>query len=136
MTLVGGQIGRTLVKNVLSVNGGGGTGGVAVISTVESMSCLGECIMDVCEGKAMEDSIRGVCQVWVIIICTNIHSYRIQRRGVEILFVQQIAGGDTLLEFQLQPLVLKKRHDTGSWRGVLVRKEEGKLHRNGGRVLG
>ena len=35
MTLLGGQIGRTLVKNVLSVNGGGGTGGVAVIA--ESM---------------------------------------------------------------------------------------------------
>ena len=58
--------------------------------------------VDVCEGKAMEDSIRGLRQVWVIIICTNIHSYRIQRRGVEIeiSFVQQIPGGDTLLEFQ------------------------------------
>ena len=42
MTLLGGQIGRTLVQNVLSVNGGGGTGGVAVIA--ESMSCLGECM--------------------------------------------------------------------------------------------
>ena len=61
---------------------------------------LGKMHMDVCEGKAMKDSIRGVRQVWVIIICTNIHSYRTQRRGVEISFVQQIAGGDTLLEFQ------------------------------------
>ena len=44
---------------------------------------LGRMHMDVCEGKAMKDSIRGVRQVWVIIIiCTNIHSYRTQRRGV------------------------------------------------------
>ena len=58
--------------------------------------------VDVFEGKAMEDSIRGVLQVQVIIICTNIHSYRRQRRGVEISFVLQIAGGDTLLEFQTE----------------------------------
>ena len=32
--------------------------------------------MDVCKGKAMEGSIRVVDQVWVIVICTNIHSYR------------------------------------------------------------
>ena len=43
-TGIGGQIGRTLVMNVLSVNGGGGTGGVAVITAVESMTCLGECM--------------------------------------------------------------------------------------------
>ena len=61
---------------------------------------LGRMHVDVCEGKAMEDSIRGVHQVWVIVICTNIHSYRIQRRRVEKSFVQQIAGGDGLLEFQ------------------------------------
>ena len=61
---------------------------------------LGRMHVDVCEEKAMEDSIRGVRQVWVIVICTNMHSYRIQIRGVEISFVQQIAGGDTLLEFQ------------------------------------
>ena len=45
MTLVVGQIDRlTLAKNVLSVNRGGGTGGVAVITAVKSMSCLGECM--------------------------------------------------------------------------------------------
>ena len=98
MTLLGGQIGRTLVKNVLSVNGGGGTGDFG--SDHGKHELLGRMHMDVCEGKAMKDSIRGVRQVWVIIICTNIHYYRTQRRGVEISFVQQIAGGDTLLEFQ------------------------------------
>ena len=98
MTLLGGQIGRTLMKNVLSVKGGGGTGGVG--SDHGKHELLGRMHVDVCEGKAMEDSIRCVCQVWVIIICTNMHSYRIQRRHVEIFFVQQIAGGDTLLEFQ------------------------------------
>ena len=44
--------------------GGGHAGGVARSD------------MDVCKGKAMEGSIRVVGQVWVIIICTNIHSYR------------------------------------------------------------
>ena len=98
MTLLGGEIGRTLVKNVLSVNGGGGTGGVC--SDHGKHELFGRMHMDLCEGKPMEDSIRGVRWVWVIVICTNIHSYKIQRRGVEISFVEQIAGGDTLLEFQ------------------------------------
>ena len=80
MTLLGVQIGRTLVKNVLSVNGGGGTGDFG--SDHGKHELLGRMHMDVCEGKAMKDSIRGVRQVWVIIICTNIHSYRTQRRGV------------------------------------------------------
>ena len=62
--------------------------------------------VDVCEGKAMEGSIRGVRHVWVIIICTNIHFYRIQRRAVEISFVQQITGDATLLEFQTANTVL------------------------------
>ena len=44
MTLLGVQMGRILVKNALSVNGGGETGGVAVIIAVESMTCLGECM--------------------------------------------------------------------------------------------
>ena len=42
MTVLGVQIGRTLVKNVFSVNGGGRQVILAVIT--ESMSCLGECI--------------------------------------------------------------------------------------------
>ena len=80
MTLLGGQIARTLVKNVFSVNGGGGTGDFG--SDHGKHELLGRMHMDVCEGKAMKDSIRGVRQVWVIIICTNIHSYRTPRRGV------------------------------------------------------
>ena len=84
MTLLDGQIGRTLVKNVLSVNGGGGTGGVG--SVTESMSCLGECMhVDVCEGKAMEGSIRAVGQV---------QTYTLLQKTL-----QRIAGGDTLLVF-------------------------------------
>ena len=58
MTLLGGQIGRTLVKNVPSVNGGGGTGGVAVIA--ESMSCLGEC-MWMCVKESPWKIKLGVC---------------------------------------------------------------------------
>ena len=61
MTLLGGQIGRTLVKNVLSVNGGGGTGGVG--SDHGKHELLGRMHVDVCEEKTTEDSIRGVRQV-------------------------------------------------------------------------
>ena len=56
--------------------------------------------------------------------------------------LQQIAGGDTLLEFQnattslLETKHARVRRDTGSRRGVLVRQEEETLHRNVGRVLG
>ena len=56
--------------------------------------------------------------------------------------LQQIAGGDTLLEFQSATTSLLEtknatvRRDTGSWRGVLVRQEEETLHRIVGRVLG
>ena len=56
---------------------------------------------------------RVVGQVWVIVICTNIHSHR-----------RQIAGGDTLLEFQsattslLETKNARVRRDTGSRRGV------------------
>lgn len=93
-TGIGELIGRALVKNAVSMEVGG-TGGVAVVTAVGKHELLGRMHVDVCEGKAMEDSIRGVRQVWVIIVCTNIHSYRRQRRGVEISFVQQIGGGDT-----------------------------------------
>ena len=56
--------------------------------------------------------------------------------------LQQIAGGDTLLEFQsattnlLETKNARVRRDTGSRRGVLVRQEEETLHGNVGRVLG
>ena len=57
--------------------------------------------------------------------------------------LQQIAGGDTLLEFQSATTSLLEtknareiRRDTGSRRGVLVRREEEMLHRNVGRVMG
>ena len=100
------------MKNVLSVNGGGGIGGVG--SDHGKQELLGRVHVDVCEGKAMEDSIRCVHQVWVIIICTNIHSYRIQRREVEISFVPQIAGGDTLLEFQT------KTTSSSYWRPIML----------------
>ena len=86
------------MKNVLSVNGGVGDRWCG--SDHGKHELLERMHVDVCEEKAMVDSISGVGQVWVIVICTNIHSYRIQMRGVEISFVQQIAGGDTLLEFQ------------------------------------
>ena len=48
----------------MSVKVGGHAGAVALSD------------MDVCKGKATEGSIRVPGQVWVIVICTNIHSYR------------------------------------------------------------
>ena len=48
----------------MSVKVGGHAGGVARSD------------MAVYKGKTMEGSIRVVGQVWVIVICTNIHSYR------------------------------------------------------------
>ena len=56
--------------------------------------------------------------------------------------LQKIAGGDTLLEFQsattslLETKNARVRRDTGSRRGVLVRREEEMLHRYVGRVMG
>ena len=85
------------MKNVLSVNGGGGTGGVG--SVMESMSCLGVC-MWMCVKERPWKVQLGVCVRCGSSSYAQIHFYRIQRRGVEISFVQQIAGGDTLLEFQ------------------------------------
>ena len=49
--------------------------------------------MDVCKGKAMEGSIRVVGQVWVIVI-------RLYKHTLLQKTLQQIAGGDTLIEFQ------------------------------------
>ena len=66
------------------------TGGVGSDHRCGKHELLGRMHVDVFEGKAMEDAIRGVLQVQVIIICTNIHSYRRQRRGVEISFVLQM----------------------------------------------
>ena len=48
---------------------------------------------DVCKGKAMEGSIRVVGQVWVIVI-------RLYKHTLLQKTLQQIAGGDTLIEFQ------------------------------------
>ena len=56
--------------------------------------------------------------------------------------LQQIAGGDTLLEFRsattslLESKNARVRRDTWSRRGVLMRQDEETLHRNVGRVLG
>ena len=49
--------------------------------------------MDVCEGKAMEGLIRVVGQVWVIVIL-------LYKLSLLQNTLQQIAGDDTLLEFQ------------------------------------
>ena len=81
MTLLGVQIGRTLVKNLLSVDGGGGTGNAG--SDHEKCKLLERMHVDVCEGKPMEGSIRAVGQVWIIVICTNIHSYRRPCNGLQ-----------------------------------------------------
>ena len=55
--MLGGQIGRTLVKNVLSVE----VGGQVVFAVItESMSCLGEC-MWMCVKKRPWKIQLGVC---------------------------------------------------------------------------
>ena len=90
--------------------------------------------MDVCKGKGMEGSIRVVGQVLVIIICTNVHSYR--RPGNRLQEVTHCYSSKVQPLAYWRPKMLGVRRDTGSRRGVLVRQEEETLHRNGGRVLG
>ena len=91
--------------------------------------------MDVCKGKATEGSI-GV-GLGSGVVHRHIYKHTLPQKTL-----QQIAEGDTLLEFQsattslLETNNTRVRRDTGSRRGVLVRQEEETLHRNVGRVLG
>ena len=107
MTLLGVQIGRTLVKNVFSVNGGGGTGDFG--SDHGKHELLGRMHMDVCEGKAMKDSIRDVRQVWVIVAHLYAQTYtptEYRGEGFKYLLCNRLQEVIHCSSFKLQPLVL------------------------------
>ena len=76
--------------------------------------------------------------MWVILIRTNIHSYRSQQglkdfcNRLEKLVATVTNSYHTVF---MGDQNAKTRIDTESWRGVIVRQEEKTLHRNGWRLL-
>ena len=102
--MLGVQIGRTLVKNVFSVNGGGGQVILAVIT--ESMSCLGECIWMCVKERPWKIQL-GVCVRWGSSSYAQTYTPTEHRgEGFKYLLCNRLQEEIHCSSFKLQPLVL------------------------------